>query len=500
MLRDESRQNLSKLWWDLGRTTLKLPQPLRLLRERQLPIPAGYVAFFPTGRCNFRCPSCKMPLLEERHHELRLEEIKSFFGRSKVLRGLPITIAGGEPFVRKDIIEILDFLTSQGRAVFVTSNGWYLDRISRLAEISRTDLLTIAISIDGLEEAHDQIRGKGSFARACKALAIARAAGCGVRVNTVIQPDNVEALPEISGFFREMGVDQAFLPLWSFPGMSAETHLTPAHYPQEKLASIAQWANGRPTDAKYVLSRGEFLIQDCHAGSSSVYISPEGDVYACVTMKENADDPVYKMGSLRAADLDFDAIWGSERAWEVRRNVRSCSGCYSGCEASRELLHGFDGTLDQEILANRFEVPVQLRLDDPTSGPYLSGDWYHIEDGFRWMGQSARVRLTRPESSQRVAIRARAVNPDLSKRPLAVRVLVDNYAVGKLVIEGSQFGEYQEASFALLPTPLTKLAEVELQVERVWVPSLSSASVDTRRLGVMVEKIGFISEPPVAAS
>jgi radical SAM protein with 4Fe4S-binding SPASM domain len=469
---------------------MKLVWPLRREPET-LPVPDGYVMFWPTGRCNFRCRHCKLAILDQRRAELSFEEISTIFGRSRILAGLPISIAGGEPFVRKDMVEILDFLTRHGNPVFVTTNGWYLDRIRRLSEVGHPELLTIGVSVDGVGETHDTIRRKGAFARSAEAIEIARAAGCHVQINTVVQPDNLATVEGISEYFQRLGVHQVFIPLATFPNLD-ERHVTPDDYPDETVARVARWVNSQSTDAKYVLSRGTWRIQDCHAGSTSCYIDPEGDVYACMTMKEWSEDPVFKMGSLREMDFDFDALWGSSRAHEVRRQVKTCAGCYTGCEVSRETRrHGLDGTIDAETLTSRLKAPAALNLDDPTSSPYLTGEWYWIEDGFRWMGRTAGLRLMRPAGPQRVRVRAWAGNPDLNQRPLTGKVLVDGATAGRFTITAEQAGRYFDLDYSLRPATRPALAEIRIEVDRTWVPKQCLGTPDDRRLGLNIAYAGF---------
>ena len=470
---------------------MKLPWPIRRVR-RELPVPDGYLAFFPTGRCNFRCPSCEMPMLGEKRDELSLEEITRIFDGSRILKDLPLTIAGGEPFLRRDFVDMLDFLTRRNHPVFVTTNGWFINQIRRLADLPRTDLITIAVSIDGLGPTHDTIRRLGSFERATQALEIARAAGCQVRVNTVVQPENLATVEVIADHFQQLGIPQTFLPLWSFPGI-AEHPLTSITYSDENIARVARWVNSQPTDAKYVLSRGEFLVRNCHAGTSSCYIAPEGDVYACISMKELAGQSIYKMGSLREMNLDFDALWTSERAWEVRQQVKSCPGCYSGCEVSHELKHALNHTVDPATLATHLKPPADLRLDAPTSNPFLTGEWFGIEAGFRWMGKQAGVRLTRPADASRLRARVNAHHPDLGRRPVTGRVVIDEQPIGDFIIRAPETADWIELVFDLSPAPAAPLAEIRLEVDRVWVPAKHGASSDRRRLGLKVQQLGFSS-------
>lgn len=463
------------------------PQPV----PRALPRPEGYVAFFPTNRCNFTCAFCNMPMLKERRKLLGLAEIGRVFGESEILRGLPISIAGGEPFVRPDFLEILDLLTANEHTVHVTSNGWFVDRMRGLARLQRPDRVTIAVSIEGLHETHDELRHAGSFERAVQALEIARDAGCQARVNTVVQPGNIASAEAIAEYFQQRAIPQMFIPLQAYPFID-ERPLTSIVYTEEMLTEVARWVNSQPTDPKYVLSGGTFQVTDCHAGATSCYIAPEGNVYACVTMREFSNDSSYWMGDLHAFDLNFDALWASDRAWQVRDEVKGCSGCYTGCEVSRELKHGFSGSLDLQTLTERLNPPAHLILAAPTSNPYLVGEWYAGELGFRWMAREAGVRLMRSPATRRIEARVRSYHPDLDRKPVTVTVRAGDRIAGTATLDAKASGQWIDLSFPVEAAASLELAETWLSVDRTWVPHDISELPDRRRLGLMVERIAFV--------
>ena len=73
-------------------------------------------------------------------------------------------LSGGEPFIRKDTVDIIEYISGKGMSVIMNDNGTLLTE-EKLKRIARIKNLTINFSIDGPREVHDTIRGKGRSTR-----------------------------------------------------------------------------------------------------------------------------------------------------------------------------------------------------------------------------------------------------------------------------------------------------------------------------------------------
>ncbi len=180
--------------------------------------PAG-VVYESTMRCNLRCEFCYVgDLLNiegEWRQELPLETIRRAF---PVRDGLQVNLTGGEIFMRKDIMEVLD-LFAQKRYVcgYLTTNGTIIDeaRADALADLAlRGFLKHVSVSIDGPGELHDAARGvKGTFERTAaglhrlQAAAARKAAPLRVSINTTVAAETLGALHRMVDVARELGVD-----------------------------------------------------------------------------------------------------------------------------------------------------------------------------------------------------------------------------------------------------------------------------------------------------
>ena len=139
-----------------------------LCKRRTSPI---YFVFLVTGNCNAHCKHCLLGEREPITDELTIDEIEKVSASMDDM--LFFTPTGGEPFLRKDLAEIVKIFHRNNAAlnVGIPTNGSLTDRVvARVKEMleSCPDVdLHIDVSIDDIGERHDEIRGfKGLFDRA----------------------------------------------------------------------------------------------------------------------------------------------------------------------------------------------------------------------------------------------------------------------------------------------------------------------------------------------
>ncbi len=203
-------------------------------RADRLPMGAVYEA---TMRCNLHCEFCYVgDLLNiegEWRQELSLDALAKAFPRKD---GFQISLTGGEIFMRKDIMSVLDLFRSKGYACgYLTTNGTIIseERAEALADLAAQGFLKhISVSVDGPQELHDVARGlKGTFERTTAGLKrlqeAARRKGAPLRVsiNTTVAHESLEALDRMVEVAEELGVDAIGLNhlMFSTPEEVAET-------------------------------------------------------------------------------------------------------------------------------------------------------------------------------------------------------------------------------------------------------------------------------------
>ena len=203
-------------------------------RADRLPIGAVYEA---TMRCNLHCEFCYVgDLLNiegEWRQELTLDSLRRAFPDHP---GFQVSLTGGEIFMRKDIMSVLDLFREKGYACgYLTTNGTIIteERAEALADLAAIGFLKhISVSIDGPGELHDVARGlKGTFDRTCAGLrrlqeaARRKRAPLRVSINTTVAHETLEALDRMVDVAEELGVDAIGLNhlMFSTPEEVAET-------------------------------------------------------------------------------------------------------------------------------------------------------------------------------------------------------------------------------------------------------------------------------------
>ena len=135
--------------------------------------------FFVTSRCNLRCSHCFywQELNTASDKELSIDEIRKIARSFK--HPVSLSLTGGEPFLRKDLKEIIEaFHEGCGtKEVGIATNGTLtentVETIRSILEAGNLSNLSVQVSLDGLEQTHDAIRGvKGSFQKAMATIVI----------------------------------------------------------------------------------------------------------------------------------------------------------------------------------------------------------------------------------------------------------------------------------------------------------------------------------------
>jgi len=168
-----------------------------------------------TDRCNLRCKHCYIdpppaPLRNglrggsdpETFHELSLDQIRTILREFEELQGLRVMITGGEPLMHKNFEAINRMLPDFLIRKVLFSNGLLLNR----GLLKNLHVDEIQISIDGLEQAHDALRGTGTFARSMESIRLCLEMGYAVSLSTMVHAENLGDFDKMEKLFRKMGI------------------------------------------------------------------------------------------------------------------------------------------------------------------------------------------------------------------------------------------------------------------------------------------------------
>ncbi|MBU3956750.1 radical SAM protein [Patescibacteria group bacterium] len=295
--------------------------------------------------CNLRCKHCDFWKMKTNPNKyLKTRETKQILIKLKNWLGpFRLVFTGAEPFIRKDILELISFASKNGIYTSLTSNGQLIDKKIAKA-IVKSGLDFINISLDGASpETHDFLRGvKGSYQKATDALKFLvkerkKGGKIAIYILTVVMKRNLSELEDLVKLSQEIGCEIHFQALESKHLYGKEKYdplwfkknpLWPHDSSQLERASeslIRLKKKGAPIKNSYkeltelaiyyqnplmILKKNKF----CFTGVRNFAIDEYGDVKFCFAM-----EPV---GSVLKQKLE--EIWYGKKAEGQRKKIRNC--------------------------------------------------------------------------------------------------------------------------------------------------------------------------------
>lgn len=157
-----------------------------------------YLELYLTERCNLRCGHCFLGELGRAH--LPLPAALRLLDEFDDMGGLRLLLTGGEAVLHPDFWALNESLPTRGFRTVLLSNGTLLADIAE-----RLSVQEVQVSLDGLEDAHDRLRGEGAFRRALDGLRAVSAAGRDVSVATTVNSLNRADFPALSRLVSDLG-------------------------------------------------------------------------------------------------------------------------------------------------------------------------------------------------------------------------------------------------------------------------------------------------------
>ncbi|WP_024955708.1 radical SAM protein [Sulfurospirillum arcachonense] len=168
-----------------------------------------------TNRCNIECTHCLFSSSIQDKDTLSKEFMQEHIKEAYDLGCRLFVLSGGEPFVRDDIVEIIEFVLSfDTTKVVVLTNGMLAQKTLSKKTLDK-NRLSLQISLDGLEEEHDSIRGKGSFAKLEKNLIWLRQEGYSFSISTCLTQINIKNINQVIEQIHHFGATHIHF-LWQF--------------------------------------------------------------------------------------------------------------------------------------------------------------------------------------------------------------------------------------------------------------------------------------------
>lgn len=361
------------------------PQPMRLVDhfERGLQAPIC-LTWELTYACNLACVHCLSSSGWRDPRELTTPECMRIIDELQRMQVFYVNIGGGEPTVRSDFWNLVDYATSHDVGVKFSTNGLRITP-EVAAWLAASDYVDVQISLDGVTaEVNDVVRGQGSHAMALRAMGrLADAGFRGFKLSMVVTRHNVEQLDEFKDLADRFGAQLRLTRLRpSGRGADVWDELHPTADQQRWLYEwlIAQGEEVLTGDSFFHLSAyGRALpgLNLCGAGRVVCLIDPVGDVYACPF----AIHDEFHAGNVRDQG-GFQRVWEESALFAQLREPQAAGACgscrfYDGCRGGCMAAKFFTGLPlagpDPECVQGYGAAALQGRGDE-RERPRPSGD------------------------------------------------------------------------------------------------------------------------------
>lgn len=340
---------------------LRLIEPPRSKNVKRLNFAITYL-------CDSQCRMCNIWKIyrenpEARKEELSFEEIRRIFDDSHALRRLDeISLTGGEPFLRKDFVDIYTYFREHyaSAAIIITTNGLnsslIFHTIQQLCEVNRSAPPVLVFSLDGGEKTHSQLRGiRGGYEKVLSTIDRIRSWVPELQMgfSYTILPENYRELEEI--YLLSKKLDMRFTVRFAdtneqYYGNEEQTFRWTDHMCAEIQATldkiIPDIFSERTLLKKlfnpdvYFFSRlveyqkNPRRLFECYSGTHSLFLDPYGNVYPCIKY-------THPYGNVK--ETDFQQVWTSPQAEKIRASIanRECH-CWTECETIPSLQRTID--------------------------------------------------------------------------------------------------------------------------------------------------------------
>jgi len=318
-----------------------------------------FVQLHLTERCNLRCRHCyqtgrnvdEMSFVELKETIEEISDTLSGWKETYDIKFSPsFNVTGGEPFLRTDLFDILSEIGNKGFDLYLLTNGILIDdhKAKTLCDLG---VKGVQVSIEGPEEVHESIRGKGSFSSSVKGVKSLLDAGLKVTLNVTLSSLNAGYLMDLIELSSDIGVHRLgfsrLVPSGRGEAM-LDTMLSAERVKDlyKKIFSMdtgkLQIVTGDPVASQSTTEesddRGDVPFGGCAAGVSGLTILPEGTIVPCRRL-------FIPIGNIRIDS--FREIWSTSKILASLRDRSryggKCAACkrWANCRGCRAIAYAF---------------------------------------------------------------------------------------------------------------------------------------------------------------
>lgn len=273
-----------------------------------------------TNKCNLNCDFCAQDSCNKTNDEASLVEIKNYIDNILKLKPLRITLTGGEPMIRKDFLEILNYLSNNfdGKIELMTNAMFICEE--NVSEIIK-NVYSIDISLDGYdEESCSKVRGPGVFNRIMKSINLLKENNFyNISASMVFGYNNENEIEPFKEFCKNNKI---------IPVTRAFMRLGRGKYNEKYL--------NNDLDMFYCSSKldddnSNIKAISCNAGSTQLYVNHDGNMYPCPNLQKEE----FLMGNIKNLNCQHikSILERKEPIFQKIENLQTvnlskCKNCY----------------------------------------------------------------------------------------------------------------------------------------------------------------------------
>jgi len=294
-----------------------------------------YVHYGITHRCNLHCRMCHIQPGEDAR-ELSLEQIDKIFTILKRLGVFYVSLGGGEPFLRSDLIPVVRLLKDKGFMVRLLTNGTLVSGKS-VKDLGAAGLTQVSISLDTLnpDKFSHICASSGVWEKVMQAIDLflnLPKKGRLLLINTVVSRLNIQELGEIHSFAKRKGYCVSFIPVEAGEASEFSFRENDHGTIDDIYEQLIEMKRGRNAifNSSLFLEKSRLYLKTkqrnwrCDAGKLYFSVSPQGDISICHNFKPEGS--LLKDGI--EALLQLKDFRGSRQA-----RIKECTGCMRPCWA-----------------------------------------------------------------------------------------------------------------------------------------------------------------------
>jgi radical SAM protein with 4Fe4S-binding SPASM domain len=286
-----------------------------------------------TRSCNLNCEHCYARAGKPLPNELKIREINKLLDRLAEIGTISLQFTGGEPFVRKDFLKILEHANKHNFSITILTNAVLIDE-NLSNKLSRMSIHSVQVSLDGANaETHDKIRGvSGAFDLTIRGIKNLVEHRIKVSIAATFSKSNANEVEKIYELAKGLGAS-SFLFGFVFPvgkGKDNFKSLCLSWKEKRKIQTIlvnkTKKNKNFPVyidEALGTLDRDKWRPPVCKAGRMMIAITAEGNIVLCPML------PDVVLGNIRKDDIL--EIWKNSPVLNYIRDIKNIKGYCSKC-------------------------------------------------------------------------------------------------------------------------------------------------------------------------